>query len=938
MAKGSKKYSKTPIPSSQREGKKGRGLSRNELKQLEEYGHLDPTAGYDDGDLDEAVFKAINKRKYQMEYTEDAYGNEIRQETAQDLESSLQRPRARFGTKQQEEDVHDEAEVVVGEDSLLARHQKRVRKDRAGDVQIAHMKVKGKAGEDDGDELVEAALANAKRHGALFISAKTLKETKSTQRPARSLKSTLNSKSRRRNPLALLDSDSDDEAGSANAFQKLVGMLQKDSQHGQVYQRQAIEEAAQEDFVEYGDHAKDVNSGSDSESVNTGSNSDLSASEASSVSDSASSDDESEEDKRVSDKYIRKYAEDAATLDDRLALDLNDQVDEAEVDDVEDSDTELFTIDGQNYPDYYQQHFRDEVADTLSERVTRVLDKKHQVTSYSNKVLSQVRGYFYDDSAKDVFSEVEKPIPGHYDALHIKSQLQDPWSKIFQTNSDSTTHRLDDQLFRLLNHYQDILYVNRNHTNALRIRRAYVLHVLNHVLKARSKVVNHNTKLIQARNEGKDLGDLRDQGFTRPKVLIIVPFRNAALEVVNLLLRLSGTSQQAHKKRFVASYSIPSQEDVIDPNKPDDYTATFRGNTDDYFRMGIQVTRQSVQLFSSFYNSDIIVASPLGLRLALGAPGAKDSDNDYLSSIEMVIIDQCDAILMQNWDHLEHILKQLNAMPKEAHGCDFSRVKRWFLDGQAKYLRQTLVFSDYLTPELNSLFNNHCLNVAGKLRIKPTYDGAITGVITKVPQVFNRIECPSHTEAEDARFSHFTQVTLPALENSALMTTGHILIYIPSYFDYVRLRNFFHDQRYKFATICEYSSTQDVTRARTAFFQGQVDFLLYTERFHYFRRYRIRGIQHLIFYGLPDHAHYYPELINFMPLSMVVQTKSASRDSVVKQTRLALAAATKGLFDGEEWTCTVLFTKFDQLKLERVVGTSLSKKMVIGTKSMFTFT
>ncbi|KAJ1655898.1 rRNA-binding ribosome biosynthesis protein utp25 [Dispira simplex] len=904
-------------------------------------------AGYDDGDLDEAVFKAINKRKYQMEYTEDAYGNEIRQETAQDLEAGLQRHRTRLGTKQPENDLHDAAEVVLAEDSLLTRHQKRVRKDRAGDTQVAHMKVKGKAkrgqlnddSEDDGDELVEAALANAKRHGALFISAKTLKETKFSQRSAHSLKSTSNSKSRRRNPMALLDSDSEDEAGSGNAFQNLVGMLQRDSQHGQVYQRQAIEEAAQEDFVEYDDHTNDTNSDDENESANMGSNSDLSASEASSEGDSASSDEELGDNKVISDKYIRKYAEDAATLDDRLAQDLNDQVDEAELDDLEDSDTELVTVDGQHYPDYYQQHFRDEVTDTLSERVARVIDKKHRITPYSNKVLCQVRGYFYDDSAKTVFTEVEKPIPGHYDTLHIRPQLRDPWSKIFQSkSSDSTTHRLDDQLFRLLNHYQDILYVNRNHNNAHRIRRAYVLHVLNHVLKARSKVVHHNTKLVQARSEGKDLGDLRDQGFTRPKVLIIVPFRNAALEVVKLLMQLSGTSQQSHKKRFIASFSIPSREDVIDPNKPDDYTATFKGNTDDYFRMGIQLARQSVHLFSSFYNADIIVASPLGLRLALGVPGAKDSDNDYLSSIEMVIVDQCDAILMQNWDHLEHILKQLNAMPKEAHGCDFSRVKRWFLDGQAKYLRQTLVFSDYLTPELNSLFNNHCLNVAGKLRIKSTYDGAITGVITKVPQVFNRIECPSHTEAEDARFSHFTQVTLPALENSALMTAGHILIYIPSYFDYVRLRNFFHDRQYKFATICEYSSTQDVTRARTAFFQGHVDFLLYTERFHFFRRYRIRGIQHLIFYGLPDHAHYYPELINFMPLSMVVQTKSASRDSVVKQTRLALAAATKGLFDGEDWTCTVLFTKYDQLKLERVVGTNLSKKMVIGTKSMFTFT
>ena len=78
----------------------------------------------------------------------------------------------------------------------------------------------------------------------------------------------------------------------------------------------------------------------------------------------------------------------------------------------------------------------------------------------------------------------------------------------------------------------------------------------------------------------------------------------------------------------------------------------FAGNIDDCFRLGMSVKKTNLKLYTPFYSSDIIIASPLGLRTVVGVEGDKKRDYDMLSSIEVVIVDQADVMLMQNWEHL----------------------------------------------------------------------------------------------------------------------------------------------------------------------------------------------------------------------------------------------------------------------------------------------
>lgn len=61
-----------------------------------------------------------------------------------------------------------------------------------------------------------------------------------------------------------------------------------------------------------------------------------------------------------------------------------------------------------------------------------------------------------------------------------------------------------------------------------------------------------------------------------------------------------------------------------------------------------------MRLFADFYDADVIVASPLALAtlLADSNADAQAGAADFLSSIEICVVDRADVMLMQNWAHV----------------------------------------------------------------------------------------------------------------------------------------------------------------------------------------------------------------------------------------------------------------------------------------------
>lgn len=143
--------------------------------------------------------------------------------------------------------------------------------------------------------------------------------------------------------------------------------------------------------------------------------------------------------------------------------------------------------------------------------------------------------------------------------------------------------------------------------------------------RKRRRVLKNNERIAHASKAGNPVPeDVQDQGFTRPAVLILLPFRSFAQRWISALTSHTPppSFQVENHSRFQTEYGLPpgavDKLLAAEPGTyPRDHVEMFKGNVDDSFRVGVKLTRKSVKLFSDFYTSDVIVASPLGLRMSI---------------------------------------------------------------------------------------------------------------------------------------------------------------------------------------------------------------------------------------------------------------------------------------------------------------------------------
>ncbi len=204
------------------------------------------------------------------------------------------------------------------------------------------------------------------------------------------------------------------------------------------------------------------------------------------------------------------------------------------------------------------------------------------------------------------------------------------------------------------------------------------------------------------------------------------------------------------------------------------------------------------------------------------------------------------------------------------------------------------------------------------------------------------------TEADANLFDRFITDIWPKIKETSV--SGRTIIFVQSYFNFVRIRNYFKRRYVSYASCCEFTKPGDVSRARSDFYHGRVKFLLVTERFHYYRRYHFRGARSIVWYGVPTCAHFYSELLSQLDPTAGAGTSSTAptdtgkggKDKTGKTTSSSTTSSssssssssgTSGITVGS-LSSLMIYTKNEAMMLERVVGTETCATMITSAQTI----
>lgn len=240
-----------------------------------------------------------------------------------------------------------------------------------------------------------------------------------------------------------------------------------------------------------------------------------------------------------------------------------------------------------------------------------------------------------------------------------------------------------------------------------------------------------------------------------------------------------------------------------------------------------------LKLFEQFYQSDIIVASPLAIRLLAGHKVddkandlEKAVDQDFLSSIEFLVLDQAEAFAFQNVEHVEEVLKALNKAPKkltqlndilrirELYSIKAPKAPSGFAAGVTQYaglIRQNIILQKFKSLDLECAYSEACnQNVFGSIKLTKVHDNRAKKLAEslKLPVTLRRIPpVQSFEHADAARFTLFTKTLWKTIYEDN--TTGYTVLLVPNYFDFVKLKAFFKTRNAQVAMICEYTEKRE---------------------------------------------------------------------------------------------------------------------------------
>ncbi|KAK1939847.1 hypothetical protein X943_003912 [Babesia divergens] len=432
-------------------------------------------------------------------------------------------------------------------------------------------------------------------------------------------------------------------------------------------------------------------------------------------------------------------------------------------------------------------------------------------------------------------------------------------------------------LFNCLSSYVDVFYAGCKVGDLASVRFLFALHASNHVSKAVTSTVE------------------KSHGFTRPRVLYICGLKSNARDFIHHLTTLLSVKKGDPKySKFCEEYDLP-EEDAEEQrasfrktNKSFDFVETFSGNQDDAFKMGLRYQGGMLHLYTPFYTSDIIVASPLGLNIML-----QEDDYDFLSSIEVLLIDRLDVVKFQNWRFLLDVVEKTNLPLKKWRDADINRLRVSTIDGQIKMYRQTVAVSCTNHCVFNAFFRRF-ENRRGfiKLACMPTTDFVLLGSQLKLQQLFINVAASSVKDADGELMKYFVKNML-----SSIHGIGGVLIVLGDYTHFLRMHNELRAANFEYLPCHESCTNKQMLFARQQFQAGNAPVIVTTSRMLFFKRYIIKGTSRVFFVIPPEYPEIYREMFKMVDLS--------KRNSIV-----------------------TLYTRFHANQLEPIVGHDKLQKLL----------
>lgn len=171
----------------------------------------------------------------------------------------------------------------------------------------------------------------------------------------------------------------------------------------------------------------------------------------------------------------------------------------------------------------------------------------------------------------------------------------------------------------------------------------------------------------------------------------------------------------------------------------------------------------------------------------------------------------------------------------------------------AKYLRQNIIIQKFKSPDLDFIFDQYCgSNIFGQINLPKIHENRALNVCKeqKIQCTLRRLPNVSSFEhADQTRFNFFTKKIWDGIYQDC---TGYTVLFVPNYFDFVKIRTYLKNKNAQVCFISEYSEKKSCQRSRHLYESAARPVLVITERAIVFQKIRLRYARNLVLYGLPQ--------------------------------------------------------------------------------------